>query len=308
MREAIAEYVIVAARRLRPASAVTLSHRLGGILRLALNRPTVELTPRVADELYSLRATEVAVDTHRGELTCASAFGEHGSTAGWWAVNPFAAIRPLGERNARHSRLRVDAARVFVRAALAENSDASVVAALALLTGVRASEGCERLVDDVDDRGSILRITAAKTSAGVRELEIPSVLRPLIAARCEGRGGAERLFPGLTRHALHYHVRRLCRLAGVPEVTPHDLRRSFTSLAVRSGVSTEYVARALGHAGTDVTRRHYLDGGAEASAGGRRAEERLLAETNASGYVSTAPLRAEGTKEMEATGDNLDEK
>jgi integrase len=140
---------------------------------------------------------------------------------------------------------------------------------------MRASEITNRVVRDVDDDARVLWIERAKSKAGERHLEVPEVLRPRLAALIAGRRGDEPLFPDRDRHWVGYHVRRLCRAAGVPVVCPHGLRGTQASIAVRA-VPAEHVAQQLGQTGPAVTRRHYLAAGAEQD-GRQRAALQVLA-------------------------------
>ena len=62
-----------------------------------------------------------------------------------------------------------------------------------------------------------------------------------------------------TFHAQYYVVRvkRLCRLAGVPEVVPHSLRGLHATLALEGGATADAVAKALGHSSFAMTAQHY---------------------------------------------------
>ena len=139
-----------------------------------------------------------------------------------------------------------------------------------------------RTVEDLDDDGRLFWIRDTTTPAGDREIEIPASLRPRLLRLAEGKAPTERLFGAMTRHGLHYHCVRFCKLAGVPRVTPHGLRGSGATNAVRLGGTVEQVARAVGHAdGGKTLRRHYLGGGAEESARARQIEALLpAANTN----------------------------
>jgi integrase len=69
---------------------------------------------------------------------------------------------------------------------------------------------------------------------------------------------------------------RFCKLARVERVTPHRLRGSGATQAVRSGEAIEKVAHDIGHADKGVTlKNHYLGGGAIES-GHARYIERLV--------------------------------
>jgi integrase len=70
-------------------------------------------------------------------------------------------------------------------------------------------------------------------------------VRPQVAASGEGAffvsvGG---LTPGrtLTRHGLQLILRTLGREAGIGPISPHDFRRTFATLALRSGAPTRIV-------------------------------------------------------------------
>ncbi len=100
----------------------------------------------------------------------------------------------------------------------------------------------------IDDDGRILRIDVAKTEAGVRLIEIPTVLRDRLPALAEAT---------ITRHFVNHHVHQMCSLAGVTDVGPHALRGTHASLATMAGATSQLVADTLGHASTDITMRHY---------------------------------------------------
>jgi integrase len=59
----------------------------------------------------------------------------------------------------------------------------------------------------------------------------------------------------------HGHIRkqhhRLCRLAGVPLIRPHDLRHSFATLMLTAGVNPKVVAEMLGHSNVNMTLNRY---------------------------------------------------
>jgi integrase len=263
---AVTEYLEhMGTQGLRPSTVATARYRLVAFLRCGTeDRPLASLTPAAARALYSRRSAEVKPDTHRGELALASTWATWCVRRGYLAADPFADVEPTGARSAGGDCLRVDEARRFLSACLGEDSHAATACALALLTGARASEITDRVVRDLDDGGRLLWIPSAKTAAGVRQLAIPELLRGRVLAAAKGKGPTERLWGSVTRHWLGHHVRRLCEVAKVPVVSPHDLRRSYATLRVgQNHAATEAVARELGQAGAGVTRRHYLAPGTE---------------------------------------------
>jgi len=254
----------------------TVAFRLRGLLKShERDRALSALTVPVARSLFAKRATEIAPETQHGELVTASAFASWCVERGWLRTDPFLGLKPTGARARGKTQLRIDEARRFLDACLDENSHASIAAALALLCGMRASSIVKRTVRDVDDGARVLWIERDKTKAGDRHLEIPEVLRAPLAAICAGRTGGEPLFGDVDRHWVGYHVRRMCKVAKVPIVCPHGLRGTHASIA-REEVTVDHVARSLGHAGTGVTSRHYIDRGVEQKAQ-QRAVLRLVA-------------------------------
>jgi integrase len=284
--EAVSDYLAerVADGSLRISSEVTARHRLTALLRLTDgDRQLFELTPSLARQLYAQRTKEVAPDTHRGELAIASKWAAWCVSRGWLPSNPFESVRPIGQKGSRvDQQLRVSEAQRVLDAAVNENSLESLVVLMALLMGLRAHEVVERTVRDVDANATILWVPKSKTRAGVRQLEIPELLRPALRELCAGKLPTDPVFVRdgkrtvATRHWLLYHVVRIAKLAGVPRVTPHGLRRTWMTLGVLRGSMIESVARRGGHADAGATaRRHYLAPGAEETAMSRGITELL---------------------------------
>lgn len=201
--------------------------------------PLSRLTPERAQAFYDDLRARSAVDTHRNCLTLAKAFGAWCVKQGWLRENPLAHIEPKGRRKRGKEQFRVNEARTFVKwcRKLGDQGDAGAIAAMtALLLGMRASEVVERVVRDLDDDGRLLWIPASKTDAGRRTLEVPPMLRPYLLALAEGKKATDRLFTEKDRHWLLYHVRRICDLANLPEVTVHSLRGLHATLADRKSV------------------------------------------------------------------------
>lgn len=187
--------------------------------------------------------------------------------AGKDGATPVDGLEVKGRRRRGKAQLRIDEARTFAGHCLeaAAGGDlAGLAAALCLLLGCRASEVTDRLVRDVDDDARILWIPDAKTEAGRRRLEVPDVVRELLAgALVEEIGGsrrrrdpAARIFPA-DRHWLLHHVRRLCGEARVPAICTQSLRGLHSTLATEAGVTAHAIASSLGHTSTVIQQRHY---------------------------------------------------
>jgi integrase len=264
LSEAVAEYLAHLRKIQRPATTVTTTdYRLRSLLRIEeRDRSLRSLTTNVARQLFEKRTEETATETQVGELSCARTFAAWLMKRGWLRINPFVDLKPQGQRARGKPQLRIVEARRFLETALDERTDSGVAASMALLMGMRASEIVKRVVRDVDDGARVVWIDRAKTRAGDRQLEVPEMLRARLAALTAGREGGALLFGDVDRHWVGRNVRRLCKAAGVPIVCPHGLRGTYASIAARA-VSVAQVADALGQVHGDVTRRHYLDAGAE---------------------------------------------
>lgn len=254
------------------SSATTLEYRLRGVFQLdERDRLLRTLTAADAETMYRRRVAETKADTHRSELNAASAMMAWCIKQKWIRVNPFANVEGVGRRAAGKDQLRVDEARRFRDAALGEGTESGLAAACALLMGLSASEVTDRKVRDIDDGGRLWWIDRGKTKNRRAHILIPEELQQPLAKLAKGRPGDAPLWGDIDRHWLGYHVRRLCKLAGVPVVTPHSLRGLHATLSVSSGLEVSAAAKQLRHGGAGVTRRHYIAPGAEAAAGHERA-------------------------------------
>lgn len=273
----------------RRDSTVDLNRgRLENFLQLPdADRPLGAFTVGYARELFKARAAEVKPDTLITELAVMRR---------WWAFcreeyaagrDPFDGLQVVGELSTGKPQLREDEARRFLGSALAEGSQGGLAAALALLTGMRATEVTGLVVRDLDSGGRVLwvadnAVRKLKTRK-MRRLQVPELLVPRLAALVVGadgkpKGPDDRLFTdeackeGVHRYWLYNHVERLCGKAGVPRVSPHGLRGTFATLA-REVMSTEKVAATIGNL-PKVSATNYIEAGAAMSA-----DARTLAQT-----------------------------
>lgn len=296
-----------------PSTVTAASQRLFSFFAEVLALGTAQLTPRQAEALYvaaTQRVTRhgrtVSVATHRAELGAAKRFCAWAQRRGFVAANPFDLVEPRGRVNAGKKQLRIDEARAFTDTGLRlwrQNGDVLALAAVSvLLMGLRASELLNRTVRDLDDRGALLVIEAGKNKNARRSPKVPQALRPHLLALAQGRQAEAWLFQGskgqqLCRTTLRSKVGQICRLAGVPVVCTHALRGCYASFAVGAGVTSEQVARSLGHASFEVTRRHYATADAIGDAHSaalaqlltRPSLEAVLAEVSAEELLRSLP-------------------
>lgn len=257
-------------------SIATSRYRLRALFKGELDMLVCDLTERRCQAAYDRLREDQEVDTHRNTLYVGRAFLAWCVSRHMSSQNPLVGVEGVGRRKRGKEQLRIDEARRLLATALeraGEGDRGALATAIVLLLGVRASEVAAIQARDVDDRGSILVIPRSKTEAGVRRLDIPPVLQVAMAPLLPDVGP---LFRGEDRHWVLRQVKRLCRMARVPEVSAHGLRGTHASLAADRGASGQVVAASLGHADDGRTAdRHYIAPGV-AEAASRRAALRIL--------------------------------
>ena len=106
--------------------------------------------------------------------------------------------------------------------------------------------------------------TAAPKSKKARQIAIPRTVASLLAARIEGRQPNDLVFT--TQHGQplrNLNWRRdvrwnqVCAELELAGLTPHDLRRTFGSLARLAGADLKYIQKAMGHSSITVTAEIY---------------------------------------------------
>jgi integrase len=174
-------------------------------------------------------------------------------------VNPVRGVKPFIEEK-RDRWLRPDEIRRMFEA-LSTEPNGMVRAALTfmLLTGCRKSEALNARWEDVDFEARTWRIPktkAKKPQAVPLSGQALSVLQGV--KRIEG---CPWIFIGKSARTPLVNVNkpwaRVRRLAGIPDVRIHDLRRSLGSMMVQSGATLYVAQRALRHADSRTTADVY---------------------------------------------------
>lgn len=115
--------------------------------------------------------------------------------------------------------------------------------------------------------GSVIEVGTPKNHKK-RTVPFPRFLGEQLARQCEGKDRDELVFPDEHGHYLRaarvhednmswcaYAIKR----AGVPRITPHDLRHSAASFAVSAGANVKVVQKMLGHSSAAMTLDTYAD-------------------------------------------------
>jgi integrase len=186
---------------------------------------------------------------------------------------------PPGQEGRPSKSLTADQASAVLQAAMQYRIHAYVV--LCLLTGIRTEEARALRWDHVDLEAGTVAVWRSvrshgdvKTNRSRRTLGLPLAVVTALRAQKE-RQDAERQIAECmwTEHGLVFatqlggpldagNVRRafraICRAAGIGENwSPRELRTSFVSLMSHRGVSTEEIARLVGHSSTRTTEVIY---------------------------------------------------
>lgn len=213
-----------------------------------------------------------APDSQRNMLAEAKTFLRWAVVQDLTKVNVLEDVKGLGKRStgADKPQLRIDEARRWTDKAveLAKEGEAGAVAALMTeLLALRSSEVTMRKVRDLDDGGRLLWIPDSKTKAGRRNLEIPPILRPMLRRLTRGKMPNDFLLNEGSRPRTRDYpsrwTKRICKLAGVPEVSAHAMRRLHATLSVDSGATGHIVAASLGHESFSTTLDSYAKRGSQ---------------------------------------------
>lgn len=109
------------------------------------------------------------------------------------------------------------------------------------------------LAPDAD--GEVKRFTRAKTKNGIRKVPITAEMAEEIAKRIDGEmlSPSDYVFHGikpgkpLDRSAYARRLAHYCKAAGVPVISPHAARHTFSTIAHEKGYRPEVIAMVLGH-------------------------------------------------------------
>ena len=266
LRSTLADY-LAARKNLRPKSVEDYRATIERYLAAWLDRPLREITPEMVEARHRTIAAEVLADgRYSGE---ASANGAMRTLRLLWNFakerepnlpeNPVTRLRRQWFPVSRRERMvRADDLPAFYRAVLAlPNPVHRDYLSLLLFTGLRRTEAATLAWADVDFGQRVIRIPATRTKAG-RKLDLPmsDIVQDLLVAR-RGAGNAKFIFPS---NSASGHVEepkfplRLVAAACGIEISAHDLRRTFITIAESADISPLALKALVNHAlGSDVT-------------------------------------------------------
>ena len=162
------------------------------------------------------------------------------------------------------------------------------------LTGWRSGEALSLHWDEIDFPRRTVKLRDSKSGESVRPLSHAAcdVLRSLMRSGSlvfpATRGSGDVILSGYKKV-----FKKITQLGNIsPEVTPHTLRHSFTSLAADLGYSEPVIAALVGHKGRTVTSRYIHSADAVLLAAADAVADRTLVLMGERRQAKVIPVRA----------------
>lgn len=120
-----------------------------------------------------------------------------------------------------------------------------------------------RVVERATEVGGRIDVSAPKSETSAREVAIPELLMVVLSRRVHGKAHSELVFTapagGYLRNRNWRQRSGFDRAVGELglQVTPHDLRRTFGSLARAAGADLRWIQKAMGHSSITTTAKIY---------------------------------------------------
>jgi integrase len=111
-----------------------------------------------------------------------------------------------------------------------------------------------RDVLEVRGKGAKVRVIPISQKLGDRLREWKDITGPGFVARSVSRAG--RLGQSLSAVAIFEVVNRSGARIGLPELAPHDMRRTFAQLGYENGVPLTQISTLLGHSSVATTQKY----------------------------------------------------
>jgi len=130
-------------------------------------------------------------------------------------------------------------------------------------TGLRITEACSILRDNLDLEGGQIRVLGKgrKERMVYFSPAVADLLKEYISKQAKGE---KYLFPANNElgyqgiRSLEKTFRRLCKKLGIKPITPHMLRHYFATHALKNGARIEVISRLLGHSSVAITDQVYV--------------------------------------------------
>ena len=246
--------------RKRPSSIRNDREMLQGIILPNLSQLRVQsVSKRDLEDLHQkLKATP-----YRGNrvLALLSKMFSLAIEWGWRTDNPAKGI-PRFHEDRRERWLQPEELQRFIEALDAyPDQNAADALRLLMLTGSREMEVLKSEWPQFDlERGVFIKPSHSTKEKKEERIPLNTAALELLTRMKEQSGGKGFLFPGLNGDKPRTTLRRawvaVCKSANLTGLRIHDLRHSFASHLVSSGVSLHIVGKLLGHSQAQTTMRY----------------------------------------------------
>lgn len=122
-------------------------------------------------------------------------------------------------------------------------------------TGARLSEALRAERGDVDWTRRVVHVRGTKTERADDDVPITDLTAPLLRASLAHAPGKTALFAPWGK--IHRDLAAACQRAGIPRLSPNDLRRAFGHWHRAAGVSAELVSKLLRHTTDKLAQTTY---------------------------------------------------
>jgi len=152
---------------------------------------------------------------------------------------------------------------------------------ISLQTGLRIGEICALSWDDIDFQNDIIHIRhtvsrvrcdekdvsthliidTPKTEASVRDVPLPSVIKPYLSEKYHKRISNYVVSdkPGfISPRTFEYRYHKLLQKCNIPSINYHALRHTFATRCVEVGMDIKTLSEILGHADVAITLKTYV--------------------------------------------------
>ena len=224
--------------------------------------PLTEITTRDVMNLHASIFKKCSAATANRYLALLSRLFSLAIQWGHLERNPTKGIKKYKEAGPRYRYLSGDELTRFLAAL---NAEAGVLMAnalkLLLLTGVRKMELFSLRWSEVDLPNASVRLLHTKNGR-TRVVVLNSLALELMKnIHADAEPGCPYVFPARTGDGhlidIRKPLKRAMLHANLVDLRPHDLRRSFASLAVNAGVDIYQIKDLLGHSSVAVTQKAY---------------------------------------------------
>ncbi len=128
---------------------------------------------------------------------------------------------------------------------------------LIIQTGMRKGEACRLEWVNVDLQNGLAILKNTKNGKDHAVSISEEVIRRLKLEKTDSKWVFPSSVTGSHIKDCRRHWRQIKYEAGITGLTLHDLRRTFTTRLIESGMPVSHVSKALNHSSTAITERHY---------------------------------------------------